>query len=185
MRRISTCAGMRSYRISRPSSQWPTAPTRPTRTSSTGRFFERYVGSGNADIPKLPYVTEHLEARLWTTQGRRAVLIVDALRYDCAHLVRQALPNLDVKLEPMRAALPTITPVGMTALLPLSATEVSFDVKGNGLHTAGSTGRTPRPAARASRSCRRSARTAGRNRRSRSAREPAGCARRSARRLRP
>ena len=98
------------------------------------RFFERYVGSGNADIPKLPYVTEHLEARLWTTQGRRAVLIVDALRYDCAHLVRQALPNLDVKLEPMRAALPTVTPVGMTALLPLSATEVSFDVKGNGLH---------------------------------------------------
>ena len=98
------------------------------------RFFERYVGSGNADIPKLPYVTEHLEAHLWTTQGRRAVLVVDALRYDCAHLVRQALPNLDVKLEPLRAALPTVTPVGMTALLPLSATEVSFDVKGNGLH---------------------------------------------------
>ena len=98
------------------------------------RFFERYVGSGNADIPKLPYVTEHLEARLWSTQGRRAVLIVDALRYDCAHLVRQALPNLDVQLEPLRAALPTVTPVGMTALLPLSATEVSFDVKGNGLH---------------------------------------------------
>ena len=98
------------------------------------RFFERYVGSGNADIPKLPYVTEHLEERLWTTPGRRAVLVVDALRYDCAHLVRQALPNLDVKLEPLRAALPTVTPVGMTALLPLSATEVSFDLKGNGLH---------------------------------------------------
>ena len=98
------------------------------------RFFERYIDSGNADIPKLPYVTEHLEARLWRTQGRRAVLVVDALRYDCAHLVRQALPNLDVQLEPLRAALPTVTPVGMTALLPLSATEVSFDVKGNGLH---------------------------------------------------
>ena len=98
------------------------------------RFFGRYVDSGNADIPKLPYVTEHLEARLWTKQGRRAVLVVDALRYDCAHLVRQALPNLDVELEPVRAALPTVTPVGMTALLPLSATEVSFEVKGNGLH---------------------------------------------------
>ena len=98
------------------------------------RFFERYVGGGTADIPKLPYVTEHLEARLWTTPGRRAVLVVDALRYDCAHLVREALPNLDVQLEPLRAALPTVTPVGMTALLPLSATEVSFDVKGNGLH---------------------------------------------------
>ena len=99
-----------------------------------GRFFERYVGGGSADIPGLPFVTERLEARVWTTQGRRAVLVVDALRYDCAHLVRQALPNLGVQLEPLRAALPTVTPVGMTALLPLSSTEVSFDVKGNGLH---------------------------------------------------
>ena len=99
-----------------------------------GRFFERYVGGGSADIPGLPFVTERLEARVWTTPGRRAVLVVDALRYDCAHLVRQALPNLDVRLEPLRAALPTVTPVGMTALLPLSSTEVSFDAKGNGLH---------------------------------------------------
>ena len=98
------------------------------------RFFARYIDSGNADIPKLPCVTERLEARLWTARSRRAVLVVDALRYDCAHLVRQALPNLDVQLEPLRAALPTVTPVGMTALLPLSATEVSFEVKGNGLH---------------------------------------------------
>ena len=98
------------------------------------RFFERYIDSGNADIPKLPCVTERLETRLWTARGRRAVLVVDALRYDCAHLVRQALPNLDVQLEPLRAALPTVTPVGMTALLPLSATEVSFEIKGNGLH---------------------------------------------------
>lgn len=98
------------------------------------RFFEYYIDSGDADIPKLPYVTEHLQARLWTVQGRRAVLVIDALRYDCAHLVRQALPNLDVRLEPVRAALPTVTPVGMTALLPLSGTELSFDVKGNSLH---------------------------------------------------
>ena len=98
------------------------------------RFFERYVDSGDADIPKLPFVTERLEARLWTTPGRRAVLVVDALRYDCAHLVRQALPNLDVRLDPVRAALPTVTPMGMTALLPLSSTEVSFKVKDNGLH---------------------------------------------------
>ena len=98
------------------------------------RFFARYVDSGNADVRRLPYVTEHLGAELWTTPGRRAVLVIDALRYDCAHLVRQALPNLDVQLQPMRAALPTVTPVGMTALLPLSGTEVSFEVKGNGLH---------------------------------------------------
>ncbi len=99
-----------------------------------GRFFERYVSKSDANIPKLPYVTDRLEERLWSTQGKRAVLIIDALRYDCAHLISQALQNYDVKLEPMRAALPTVTPVGMTALMPLSDAEVSFEVKGNSLH---------------------------------------------------
>ena len=99
-----------------------------------GRFFERYVSGGTTNIPTLPYVTDHLEERLWTTRGRRAVVIVDALRYDCAHLVREMLRNFNVELEPMRAAMPTVTPVGMTALMPLSAVEVSFEIKGNSLH---------------------------------------------------
>ncbi|MCY3818401.1 MAG: PglZ domain-containing protein [Gammaproteobacteria bacterium] len=99
------------------------------------RFFERYIDNGEADIPEFRFVTEHLEAQLWTAKSKRAVLVVDALRYDCAHLVRQALPpNLDVQIDPVRAALPTVTPVGMTALLPLSTTKVSFEVKGNDLH---------------------------------------------------
>ena len=99
-----------------------------------GRFFERYVTGAAANIPKLPYVTDRLEKRLWTTHGKRAVLIVDALRYDCAHLIRQVLQNFHVELEPMRAAIPTVTPVGMTALMPLSAKKVSFEIKGNSLH---------------------------------------------------
>ena len=99
-----------------------------------GRFFERYVAGATANIPKLPYVTDRLEQRLWKTRGRRAVLIVDALRYDCAHLVGQMLRDFTVELEPMRAAIPTVTPMGMTALMPLSAAEVSFDIKGNSLH---------------------------------------------------
>ena len=99
-----------------------------------GRFFERYVAGAAANIPKLPYVTDRLEDQLWTTQGKRAVLIVDALRYDCAHLISQMLRDFTVELEPMRAAIPTVTPVGMTALMPLSAAEVSFEIKGNSLH---------------------------------------------------
>ena len=98
-----------------------------------GRFFERFIdGAGN--IPNLPYVTDRLEKRLWKTQGKRAVLIVDALRYDCAHLISEALQNFNVELAPMRAAIPTVTPVGMTALMPLSAAEVSCEIKGNNLH---------------------------------------------------
>ena len=99
-----------------------------------GRFFERYVAGATASVPTLPYVTDHLEEGLWTTQGKRAVLIVDALRYDCAHLIGQMLKDFTVELQPMRAALPTVTPVGMTALMPVSAAEVSFEIKGNSLH---------------------------------------------------
>ena len=99
-----------------------------------GRFFERYVAGAAANIPKLPYVTDRLEERLWTTHGKRAVLIIDALRYDCAHLISQMLRDFSVELDPMRAAIPTVTPVGMTALMPLSDAEVSFEIKGNNLH---------------------------------------------------
>ena len=98
------------------------------------RFFERYVNDATGIIPNLPYVTDHLEKHLWETKGKRAVLIIDALRYDCAHLISGVLQNFDVVLEPMRAAIPTVTPVGMTALMPLSAAAVSCDIKGNNLH---------------------------------------------------
>ena len=98
------------------------------------RFFERYVAGAVANIPKLPYVTDRLEERLWTTHGKRAVLIIDALRYDCAHLISQLLHDFSVELDPMRAAIPTVTPMGMTALMPLSAAEVSFEIKGNNIH---------------------------------------------------
>ncbi len=98
------------------------------------RFFERYVGGADADIPTLPYVTPHLEERLWTTQGRRAVVIVDALRYDCAGLIAQQLQSYEVTLTPLRAALPTVTPMGMTALMPLSGARISCEIQGNSLH---------------------------------------------------
>ena len=98
-----------------------------------GRFFARFI-DGSGRIPKLPYVTDRLEKRLWRRQGKRAVVIVDALRYDCAHLISEALQNFNVELAPMRAAIPTVTPVGMTALMPLSAAEVSCEIQGNNLH---------------------------------------------------
>ena len=99
-----------------------------------GRFFERYVSGAATSIPKLPFVTDRLEERLWRAKGRRAVLIIDALRYDCAHLVSQMLREFTVELEPMRAAIPTVTPMGMTALMPLTDAEVELQIKGNNLH---------------------------------------------------
>ena len=97
-------------------------------------FFQRLVAAGSAAVPGLPNVTAHLEQRLWRAKGRRAVIIVDALRYDCALAIQEALREQDVTLEPIIALLPTVTPVGMTALLPLAGAKVALEVKGNSLH---------------------------------------------------
>ena len=102
--------------------------------SLNGRFFKDYVKQGAADIAGVAGVTEKLEQCIWTANGRRAVVIVDALRFDCGLAIRDQLRGHDVVVEPMRAELPTITPIGMTALMPISSATVSFDIKGNNVH---------------------------------------------------
>ena len=79
-------------------------------------------------------VTAHLEQHLWHGAGRRAVVIVDALRYDCAHALKDLLIGQHVEVQAMRAALPTVTPIGMTALLPLGSAMITLEVEHNTLH---------------------------------------------------
>lgn len=98
-----------------------------------GKFFKAYVASQDADIPGVPHVTAQLDDSLWGQNERQAVVIVDALRYDCALAIADQLKGQEVAVEPMRAELPTITPIGMTALLPLSTATVSLEVNGNNL----------------------------------------------------
>lgn len=97
-------------------------------------FFGRVAAAGALELPDLPTVTSQLSHTLWKAKGRRAVVIVDALRYDCALAVRDQLRGNAVEVEPVLAMLPTITPVGMTALLPLDDAEVTVEIKGNSLH---------------------------------------------------
>ena len=82
----------------------------------------------------LEPVTARLESELWRARGRRAVVIVDALRYDCALAVGDLLREHDVTVEPLVAVLPAITPVGMTALMPISNAQVTVELKGNSVH---------------------------------------------------
>jgi hypothetical protein len=98
------------------------------------RFFQQLIADGTAAIPGLPDVTAQLEHRVWHAKGRRAVVIVDALRYDCAIAIKESLREQDVAVEPLVAMLPTVTPIGMTALLPLSGAGVGLQMKGNSLH---------------------------------------------------
>jgi hypothetical protein len=93
------------------------------------RFFDRLAAGETIDLAGIPYVRDHLDTTVWRATGRRAVVIVDALRYDCAEEVRLALGGV-TEIQALRAALPTITPVGMTALLPKAIGEPSLEVSG-------------------------------------------------------
>jgi len=98
------------------------------------RFFESYTADDSLDIPGVPFVTDRLDAHVWSSGGRRAVVIVDALRYDCALALVERLRGQDVKLEALRAMLPTRTPIGMSALLPKDLVPTSLRVEHNELH---------------------------------------------------
>jgi len=98
------------------------------------RFFQRLTATGTGAVPGFEPVTSRLEETLWNTPGKRAVIIVDALRYDCALAIAGLLRGQQVEVEPLVAMLPTVTPIGMTALLPISSAQVGLQIKGNAVH---------------------------------------------------
>ncbi len=98
-----------------------------------GRFFKAYASSKSPALDGVPPVTAKLEQGLWGVSQRQAVIIVDALRYDCALAIAGLLKGQAVTVEPMLAELPTITPIGMTALMPISGAEVALKVSANNL----------------------------------------------------
>ena len=105
-----------------------------TANALNQRFFAFYTAVDSADIPGLPFVTAHLDTHLWAGHVRRAVVIVDALRYDIAHQIKAKLTGYQVSIEPLRAMLPTRTPVGMSALLPAKYTPTELRTEGSELH---------------------------------------------------
>ena len=97
-------------------------------------LFEKMASSGSLDVLGVPGINLHLEQSLWKAHGRRAVIIVDALRYDCALAIGDLLRGQTVEVTPVLAMLPTVTPIGMTALMPLSGASISIELKNNSLH---------------------------------------------------
>jgi hypothetical protein len=73
------------------------------------------------EVPGILRQTEVYESRVVGSTERTAYLLIDALRYEMgADLSKQLLPMgaTRLRLEPAVAAAPSITPVGMAALLP-------------------------------------------------------------------
>ncbi len=91
------------------------------------------VGFGNAlqasgwTVSGALHQTEIYPNLVEKTGARVAYFVVDALRYEMGVELRNLLEgSKDLTLRPAVAALPTITPVGMAALLPRAS--ASFDV---------------------------------------------------------
>jgi hypothetical protein len=95
------------------------------------RFVEYALSKGDLNGTGLQDATARIECRYWNAKGRRALVIVDALRFDCGLAIRDRLGGLNVEVEGMLATVPTITPFGMTALLPLAGAERTVEIKGN------------------------------------------------------
>ena len=98
------------------------------------KFFGLYAAQGNCDLLDFEFVTKHLQREVWQRSGKRAVIIVDALRLDGAFAIQKSLAGHDVQIHTMRAMLPTVTPIGMTAMLPLEGIKFGFEVEANNVH---------------------------------------------------
>jgi len=73
---------------------------------------------------------ESIRAALWDkTSHRKAVIVTDALRLDLAQLTAERLSG-QVTIDVLAATLPTNTPFGMTALLPLPPDGVAVSFSG-------------------------------------------------------
>lgn len=89
-------------------------------------FFDGLRGRGEWSLSGIRPITE-VATDIWEARRPRAVIIVDALRFDCAIEIREALHLPDSALTPALACIPTRTWVGMTALLPLRGEQLRYE----------------------------------------------------------
>ena len=89
--------------------------------------FAKVLGDAAWHVPGAPHPTPVSPDVTQTMGGRVAYFFVDAMRFEMGvELARQLEGTKDLTIRPAIAALPTITPVGMAALLP--GASASFSV---------------------------------------------------------
>ena len=89
--------------------------------------FAKVLGEAGWTVPGALHQTRVYPEVVQTMGGRVAYFFVDAMRFEMGvELARQLEGTKDLTIRPAIAALPTITPVGMAALLP--GASASFSV---------------------------------------------------------
>ena len=82
--------------------------------------FTRALAGHGWQVPGLLAQTRVFEDEVRSRPARKAYLLVDALRYEMGVALAARLSEIveDLRLRPVLASLPSITPVGMGALMP-------------------------------------------------------------------
>src|SRR5206468_1000338 len=85
----------------------------------------------NAWPPSGTTSVENLRHTLWKSgSARQAVIFIDACRWDLGQGVAALLSHGNVTVTPVMSTLPSETPFGMTALLPLDSEPMTIGFKG-------------------------------------------------------
>ena len=88
--------------------------------------FAKVLGEAGWTVPGVLHQTQVYPEVVQTMGGRVAYFFVDAMRFEMGvELARQLEGTRDLTIRPAIAALPTITPVGMAALLPGASASLS------------------------------------------------------------
>ncbi|MFV2069807.1 MAG: PglZ domain-containing protein, partial [Pirellulales bacterium] len=91
--------------------------------------FMSALAAADWTIPGILHQTQVYDKEVYSPSETVCYLLVDALRYEMGVELRGLLEGADeLNLEPAVAAIPTITPIGMAALMP--GAEESFSVVG-------------------------------------------------------
>lgn len=97
-----------------------------------GRFYDSLLAQ-----PAWPTTggttVQDLARNLWSAQGSRAILLVDALRYDLAVELQTILPDFSTEVRPILANVPTETAIGMSSLLPGGGRGITATVSDAGI----------------------------------------------------
>jgi hypothetical protein len=89
-------------------------------------FFDALRERTEWKVPGIRPISD-VVSDIWNARAKRAVIVVDALRFDCAMEIRDKLRLPESSLEPALACIPTRTWVGMTAVLPLAGEQLRYE----------------------------------------------------------
>jgi len=108
---------------------------RKYQESMNDKLLNLFEASDKWEFPEIDSQHQFWENQIIRSQKKRAVFLVDALRYDLGCEMKERLESLfrgdKILLKPMLSSVPTLTPIGMAAIIAGKDLEAGLDEAGN------------------------------------------------------